>query len=713
MASHVPGLPHGPLPNRRSGISRRGAAAAGGTRRGIAWRALLGLAALSLAPLGGALAQQGQGQTPPQARPPVQPQPQHQPQSQPQPPAAPDKPAPSGTITRAITLRELGLGNGIAFAGLSGQRELFFPVPRQGLQSALLRLRLRSGAAFQAQRYLQISAGGSILVSRAVASGEAGEPIAVPIEPRLAQDGFFRVALRYSGAMQADRCLDERVAGDFAEILPDASLEMRFTPAAFTELRAVAALLPREVTVVLPGRELQRSEIASAVRLAAFLKRRGAVLTLATPKTLPPSMPGVWSRGLVLIGQAQDFPELIGAAQPAADGLSVIATASGPALLMSGENAASAISILNSQFRVLADNPTLSVNQLADMGGGGRAMTFEELGLAARDGELDERVQFDVPFASDRLPRDASLEGVKLELAIGAAPSDANADASIFAFLNGRLLGSRRASGAVPTTLSLSVPDGLVGRDNMLSVRIQRPPRVGACANPGPGQPVQLLPSSSLQFAAASLDARQFYELPQLFRSGVDIVLPADPTRLAEALPHLLTTAADLLPDDAPLAIRKEARPAAGDKPFIIVSRGEPADSEPRLRFDQGALTISRGDGKPLIDLANGDEAPTIAQVLRAPKATGLWLRPGNTLPEPEAAGGRLDRGDVAVIDKAGIALAFSTEQKQTVTIAYQDIRSWGDRAAEYRPWIVGALWIALTALFIRTLSRMYRSRSE
>jgi hypothetical protein len=67
--------------------------------------------------------------------------------------------------------------------------------------------------------------------------------------------------------------------------------------------------------------------------------------------------------------------------------------------------------------------------------------------------------------------------------------------------------------------------------------------------------------------------------------------------------------------------------------------------------------------------------------VLRTPKTAGLWLRPGRTIPEQGNETIRLDRGDVAVIDSMGIALAFSTEQKQTVNIVYHEIRSWTDLA--------------------------------
>jgi hypothetical protein len=98
---------------------------------------------------------------------------------------------------------------------------------------------------------------------------------------------------------------------------------------------------------------------------------------------------------------------------------------------------------------------------------------------------------------------------------------------------------------------------------------------------------------------------------------------------------------------------------------------------------------------------------------VRTAKTAGLWLRPGRAVPGQGLEPIRLDRGDIAVIDREGIALAFSTEHRQAVNVVYHDIRSWMDLAGEYRPWIVGAIWLALTAIFIRALSLMYRRRSK
>jgi hypothetical protein len=612
-------------------------------------------------------------------------------------------------LLRTIAVEELGLAKGIAFSGFSGYRELYFPAPQNGLEMAVLHLHVRAGAAFAGQRFLQVIAGGNVLLSHPITGNSADDVLNVPIDPRYARDGFLPVTLRYSGALNADRCLDERVAGDFLAILPQTNLEMRLGPPALEDVRSIAALLPREVSLLLPDRDMQRAELASVVRIAGVLRRRGSRVSLMSAKALQTQAPGPWSRGLVLIGERADFPAEIMGHGGTANGITAVTSIGGPALLMSGDAAANAASMLTSRWRGLADGPQLSVNSIADNTPTGRNVTFEELGFSIQAGDLRERVQFDTTFASDQLPRGSSVQGIRLELAVGAASDEA--EATVFAFLNGRLLGSRRASGGVPTTLTVSVPDELIGRDNTLSVRVQRPPRPGACALPGAGDPVQLLPSSSLELSSASEVPGEFFHLPQLFRAGVDLILPSEPAVLREALAHLIPTTIDLIPDEAPISLRFETWPRVGDRPFIVVSRSEPADTDPRLRFTQGALTISRADGKVLLDLPNGESAPTIAQVLRTPKTAGLWLRPGRTIPEQGHEAIRLDRGDIAVIDSDGVALAFSTEQKQTVNIVYLEIRSWADIAGEYRPWIVGAVWLLLTVLFVRALSLMYRRR--
>jgi len=609
-------------------------------------------------------------------------------------------------IVRATALSDLGLSNGIDFSGLWGYRELYFPVPRKGLKSAVFRLKIRGGAAFTGHRYLQVLAGGRVVMTRPLAAEDAAQPILVPIDPQTAVDGFLRLSLRYSGALNADRCLDQRVAGDFLSILPDTALEMQLGPEAYADVRSVASLFPRDVSILLPDRPLAQSDVAAALRIASVLKRGGSRVSLAG-RNVPPVIAGAWSHGLVMIGRRQDFAHLIVGDAASVDGVAAVRTRWGPALLIGGDNPAAAITLLSSRWRPLADNAALSVAMLGE-DNTSQSLSFEDLGIVLQSAELVEQVQFDTAFSRDRLPPGYRVKALTLDLAIGASPSGANA--TIFAFMNGRLLGSRTSAGAVPATLSLSVPQDLLSRDNALSVRIQRPDRLGACNNPSPGQPVQMLPSSRLELAPAS-QGKDFFDLPQAFQGGVDILLPPDPAEMRAALTLLVATGVDLLPENAPFNVIFVNQATLSDRPFVLVSSAEPAGATPQVRFDQGSLTVTRSDGKLLLDLASAKNAPTIAQVLHTDKAIGLWLRPGKTMPESQAQPIRLDRGDVAVIDEAGVALAFSTERREIVNIVYHEIRSWTDLASQYRPWIVGALWLTLTLAFVAGMSHLHRRR--
>ena len=81
------------------------------------------------------------------------------------------------------------------------------------------------------------------------------------------------------------------------------------------------------------------------------------------------------------------------------------------------------------------------------------------------------------------------------------------------------------------------------------------------------------------------------------------------------------------------------------------------------MRFDRGRVAVADRSGKVLLDLG-GFSSGAVAQVVNAGAQPGLWVKPlanDGALPTPAAL--RLDRGDVAFIDKSGVALAMSTER--------------------------------------------------
>ena len=145
--------------------------------------------------------------------------------------------------------------------------------------------------------------------------------------------------------------------------------------------------------------------------------------------------------------------------------------------------------------------------------------------------------------------------------------------------------------------------------------------------------------------------------------------------------------------------------------PFIALSDVAPAGTGPRVRFDKGRVAVADRSGKVLLDLG-GFSSGAVAQLVNAGGHPGLWIKPlasDGALPAPPAL--RLDRGDVAFIDKSGVALAMSTERDTLIRVTYPDQVSWLTIADRFRPWIIGGLWALATIGFLFVLQRMLRRR--
>jgi len=146
--------------------------------------------------------------------------------------------------------------------------------------------------------------------------------------------------------------------------------------------------------------------------------------------------------------------------------------------------------------------------------------------------------------------------------------------------------------------------------------------------------------------------------------------------------------------------------------PFIAVSDRPPAGTKPRVQFDRGRVVVTDRSGRTLLDLG-GFVDGAVAQVVSAGDNAGLWIKPlaaDGALPAPSEL--RLDHGDVAFIDRNGVALAMSTERDTVVQVSYPDRVSWLTVAERFRSWIIGGLWLCATGALLLVLQRLFRRRS-
>jgi hypothetical protein len=339
-------------------------------------------------------------------------------------------------------------------------------------------------------------------------------------------------------------------------------------------------------------------------------------------------------------------------------------------------------------------------------------ITFDQLGLAPAQADVFGRADLSVAIATRTLP--AGTQPSRIILDVMVAPDGAGEKAVVSAFVNDRLLASTVAANGEPTRLDLALPEGLVGTVANVRAVVQRRSAQGDCRFEPQGYPAQILSSSAVVLISAAGPAHDFSDLASRWANGIEVLISRPvldrPALAATLVAEVLST---LSPETAPINVKFVEAGAAPtpNAPFIAVSDTAPTDIAPRVRFDRGRVAVADRTGRTLLDLG-GFSAGAVAQIVTSGAQSGLWLRPlarDGSLPAPAQL--HLDRGDVAFIDKAGVALAMSTERDVLVQVTYPDQVSWLSVAERFRAWIIGGLWLLGTVAFLLVLQRVRRRR--
>ncbi|MBW4331983.1 cellulose biosynthesis cyclic di-GMP-binding regulatory protein BcsB [Stakelama sp. CBK3Z-3] len=586
-------------------------------------------------------------------------------------------------LQRIIALRELGYADGIDLSGLSGTRDLFFPVPPvKGVRSLRLRLPYRSASAFDSRRSLQIDVGGNTLFTTSLPAEAQDGVIEVPIDPALIRDGFLAVKLRYSGAISDDRCVDQRVSGAYFNLAPGGGLTVGLAPEAVDSIGKVAAIMPRGGEIMLPANATP-NQAAAAFTLAA----NGSDTRIVN--ALPQSEGSQWARSRFALAGAD-----AGAVMLAHDG-------DIPEIRLGGEDPAAAARLLNTRWRALAASPMLAAAATSRDQPALPHLTFADLGADTSVQSVSDRGSWTIALPVTAIPADRKASALAIDVAV--ADDGSTTPAIVSVLMNGLLLGSAQADRGGRTHLQLDLPQGLLTARNSVEVAVTRQVRAGDCAYAPQGYPAQLLPSSHVVLAKAGAPV-DFSDLAPVFAGGVTIVVPGP-----QALPPLRRLLTTLIDGATPVRVSYGEIPSKG--PYVLVGAKPPPDAASPVRFDQGAVRIQGEGGTTLID-SGAMSRLTIAQLVRQGDRAVLWIRPGRDF--GDLAGVDIDRsglarGDVAFFDGDGPVLAFSTTRDRLVDINYPEQSSLADLLKRYRLWLIGLGWLIASIGFIYLLRRIYR----
>jgi hypothetical protein len=245
---------------------------------------------------------------------------------------------------------------------------------------------------------------------------------------------------------------------------------------------------------------------------------------------------------------------------------------------------------------------------------------------------------------------------------------------------------------------------------------VQRRSAEGNCKFEPQGYPAEILGSSAVILSPASAVAEDFSDLSTLWAKGVEVLVPASTAeRPLSVLGMLADVLDELSKESAPIVVKyvESGEEPTPDGPFIAVSDVLPAGATQRIHFDRGRVAVTDRAGRTRLDIG-GLTTGAVAQIVTAKSFPGLWIKPlssDGSLPVSSTI--NLDRGDVAFMDKTGVALALSTERNTLLRVSYPDQESWLTYVERFRSWIVGGVWGLVTLIVIFTLQRIYRRRTH
>jgi hypothetical protein len=635
-----------------------------------------------------------------------------------------EAPKPSGNLVTQVSFADIGFASGLRFSNLGGRREIFLPLPQGAdLSAGELLLSLDDVSAHEARRSLEILVNDRSAAAIALDGKTMGRQVRVPLARTRGRAGFFKLTFVYSGAATQDRCIDVRYIGDSLTVRPESAIEIEVGSRAL-DVATTAALLPRDVAIVMSSRKLGSADLAGALTIGRALKASGRRVSFhhgfeSLADLVHRDDPRRWAEGLILIGEAQEIAQYIEMPQqqlagpPSPVGLLAAVRARGvPAILVSDTDTVRAARMLASSLL-----PALRGVSLATIGEATKPkvtatrVTLDELELAPAVAEVFGRADITFAVATRTLPAGTKPSRLALDLMI--APDAAGEKAVVSVFIADRLLGSAVAAIGEPTRFDLALPDGLVGTVLNARVVVQRRSAQGDCRFEPQGYPAQVLGSSAIVLTDAAERPHDFADLSAWWANGVEVWLPSPAVeRPAPVMGLVADTLAALTPDAAPITVKFNGNEApAPAAPFIAVSNRTPSGATARVHFDRGRVVVADRKDQTLLDLG-GFSGGAVVQIASARGGPGLWLKPLATdgaLPSPAEL--KLDRGDIAFVDQSGVALAMSSERDTLVRIAYPDQVSWLTIAGRFQPWIIGAIWALVSVGFLFGLQRMLRRR--
>lgn len=184
--------------------------------------------------------------------------------------------AADATVTRSMTLRELGFRQPLTLSGQESQREIYLPVPAGvPTRDAQLQLDGRYVRGHTGRSSGLWSVDGDPVAARSItdAQGDASQLLGIDGLPR--DNGFVRVGVGWWSVVSDYRCADQSAPANVLRLSPESRFSYSFDGRAVNTVAKAWGALPTRVRLLVDGKALQAPAYDAAWRVGAALRNGG------------------------------------------------------------------------------------------------------------------------------------------------------------------------------------------------------------------------------------------------------------------------------------------------------------------------------------------------------------------------------------------------------------------------------------------------------
>jgi len=632
--------------------------------------------------------------------------------------------------TRQMSLKDIGLNKGILFEGARGghSRTFYFPAPLDSLIThGSFRLMFRATPNLLDLANVRVAINDIPYKQINLPQDGAMHAMDVRLPSSAFKGNVVKVTVSSILPVSDNRCFDGRLTNIFLHVFPESSLSISYQPIE-RSIRDAWRLLPQNVTISLSAGQLSKGQFASTLALMAMLVDDGKKVKITR-------LPEV---GDIIIAPKSTVQALVQQKDSDAkndslnhvSNLALIHFAGKATIVLLDPYDVQPMYLLDDTWQMLGagdhyrvfspDNMYSKVELMGTEGESGYfSLPLSEFGMDVGTKAITSEVAWQTVINPFSLPMGTQPDMINLNI-VAPIRWDEDPTYELYVFLNDVLIKSARLKNdGLKQHFSVDLPSEYQKQFNDIRIVVQHDTVEGNCKGVMPHDYIQVTPDSALVVKESVVDApEKFADLSKYFLSGFDTYVESSYLDHPEQILQLMARfAADfpLIIDHNRLHFMAAGNTLQPEGPFVAVGKftlGEEVDAP--VRFDRGHVKITSPNGESYFDVDQLSKI-TIAQIVSASSAYGLWIVPSDTDDLTNLERLDLSADNVAFIDSYGVSKTLDASEPTLAKIYYPDVEDWFAVLGKYKFWLMVLLWFFLTlvVVYLYRMSRMNKLARE